>query len=156
MMLMQHAAMAILLVLLTVAMVCAGVGALIRWLRRVPATNIRDLRMLQSAAIVMRTSVAIVLLHGAIILLWAGSYRWICFRSWESAFYFSATSYATVGYGDVVLPSKWRLLGPLESMLGMLMSGVTVGFLCATMSRLVEGEPPSRLTVGSEAVQIDQ
>lgn len=147
MILVQHAAMAVLLVLLTVAMLCAGVGALLMWLRSVPATDIRDLRVLHTAGIVMRTSVAIILLHGAIILLWASSYRGLCFRSWESAFYFSATTYTTVGYGDLVLPSRWRLLGPLESMVGMLMSGVTVGFLCATMSRLVDGEPQSQLAV---------
>jgi hypothetical protein len=143
--------MAVLLVLLTVSMLCAGVGALVVWLRSVAATGgVRELGRIYSAGIVMKTSVAIILLHGAIILLWASSYRLLCFPSWESAFYFSATTYTTVGYGDLVLPSRWRLLGPLESMLGMLMSGVTVGFLCATMSRLVEREPRSRLAVRSD------
>src|SRR5882762_9679945 len=47
----------------------------------------------------------------------------LCFRSWESAFYFSAARYATVGYGDVVLPWTWRTLGPVESIIGVLMCG---------------------------------
>jgi hypothetical protein len=29
-----------------------------------------------------------------------------CFPSWELAFYFSASSYATVGYGDVILSDR--------------------------------------------------
>ena len=77
--------------------------------------------MSYSAALVMRATIAIIILQGTIILLWACCYRWLCIRSWNSAFYFSATSYSTVGYGDVVLPLKWRLLGPLESMMGVLM-----------------------------------
>lgn len=71
--------------------------------------------------------------------------RAISVPSWESAFYFLASSYATVGYGDVVLPSKWRLLGPLESMVGMLMSGVSIGLLFAAVTHLVDGDSRSRL-----------
>ena len=90
----------------------------------------------------MQTTVAVIVLHGIVILLWASCYCWLCFPSWESAFYFSAGSYATVGYGDVVLQSKWRLLGPLESMVGMLMSGVSIGLLLAAVTHRVEGESP--------------
>ena len=107
MILVQHAAIAVILVSLTVWLLCAGVGALIPWLRSVAAKATGEFGMSYSIGIVMRTAAAIMVLHGIIILLWACSYRWLCFPSWESAFYFSATSYATVGYGDVVLPSKW-------------------------------------------------
>ena len=54
--------------------------------------------------------------------------------------YFSASSYATVGYGDVVLPSKWRMLGPLESMIGVLMCGLSVSLLFAIATRLIGRE----------------
>jgi len=56
-----------------------------------------------------------------------------------------------VGYGDVVLPSKWRLLGPLESMVGMLMSGVSIGLLFAAVTHLVDGESRSRIRVHRKA-----
>ncbi|MGO9677680.1 MAG: potassium channel family protein [Candidatus Sulfotelmatobacter sp.] len=104
----------------------------------------------------MQTTVAVIVLHGIVILLWASCYRRLCLPSWESAFYFSASSYATVGYGDVVLPSKWRLLGPLESMVGMLMSGVSIGLLFAAVTHLVDGESRSRLPIHSEPVTADQ
>ena len=57
--------------------------------------------------------------------------------------YFSATSYSTVGYGDVVLPLEWRLLGPLESMVGMIMAGVSVSILFAIVTRLIDTEERS-------------
>jgi voltage-gated potassium channel len=59
---------------------------------------------------------------------------------WEPAFYFSAASYATVGYGDVVLPQMWRNLGPMESIIGVLMCGLSASFLSAIVSRLVDRE----------------
>jgi hypothetical protein len=114
--LLQQAGVAILLVLITLSLQCAGVSALITWLRSVAARGLHDLRMFHSAALVMQTTVAVIILHGMVILLWASCYRGLGFPSWESAFYFSASSYTTVGYGDLVLPLKWRLLGPLESM----------------------------------------
>jgi hypothetical protein len=74
------------------------------------------------------------------ILLWAWFYRWLCFPSWEVSFYFSTTSYSTVGYGDVILPRMWRTLGPVESVTGVLMCGLSVSLLFAIVTRLVEGE----------------
>src|SRR5215470_3701247 len=138
MVLFHELAVAVLLLILTLWLQCAGVAALIEWLRRVAARDISVLGPIRSAALVVRTSVAIIILHGLVILLWASFYRARCFPSWELAFYFSSSSYATVGYGDVVLPSKWRLLGPLESMTGVLMCGLSVGILFALVTRLVD------------------
>jgi len=56
----------------------------------------------------------------------------------------------------VVLPSKWRLLGPLESMVGMLMSGVSIGLLFAAVTHLVDGKSPSRLPLYAEATNADE
>jgi len=137
----QQIGAAALLVVLTLCLQCAGVAALISWLRTVAIGDIQELRMSYSAALVMRATIAIIILQGIIILLWACCYRWLCFRSWNSAFYFSATSYSTVGYGDVVVPLKWRLLGPLESMMGVLMCGIAVSLLFALITRLVDKDP---------------
>jgi voltage-gated potassium channel len=79
-------------------------------------------------------------LHILEILLWAGFYRWRCLPSWESSFYFSATSFSTVGYGDVVLPQIWRSLGPVEGVTGVLMSGLSVSGLFAILARLVAAQ----------------
>ena len=40
-----------------------------------------------------------------------------------SALYFSAVTYTTTGYGDLVLPQEWRLLGAIEALTGILMCG---------------------------------
>lgn len=129
---------AALLLIMTLGLQAAGVTATIEWLRRVVARDVPKFALLRAAGLVMQTAAAIICLHGLIILLWAAFYRLRCFPSWEIAFYFSASSYVTVGYGDVVLPPSWRLLGPLESMTGVLMCGISIGVLVALVTRLVD------------------
>ena len=129
---------AVLLVSLTLLLQVSGVTALIEWLKRVLTRDVDKYGPTYSATLVVESTVAIVLLHGLAILLWAGFYRARCFPSWEIAFYFSASSYSTVGYGDVILPSAWRLLGPLESVTGVLMCGISISVLFALVTRLLD------------------
>ena len=155
--LLHQSGAAALLVLITIALQCGSAAALIIWIKSIPVRGIHEARLVfHCAALVAQITLAVIVLHGIVILLWASCYRWLCFPSWESAFYFSASSYATVGYGDVLLPSKWRLLGPLESMVGMLMSGVSIGLLIAAMTHLVNGESRSRLPLHPKPANADQ
>ena len=130
---------AFLLITLTLWLQCGGIAALTSWLRRV-ARDMHDLSPLRSAALVVQLTSTLIALHGLQILLWACCYRWLCFPSWESALYFSASSYATVGYGDVILSSNWRMLGPLESIIGVLMCGLSASLVFATATRLIGRE----------------
>jgi voltage-gated potassium channel len=131
---------AIVLVTLTLSLQCAGMAAVISWARRSFAPRVLSSGPIRSAMLMMRLMTAFIGLHIFEILLWTAFYRWLCFPVWESAFYFSAASYATVGYGDVVLPQMWRTLGPVESIIGVLMCGLSAGFLFAIVSRLVDRE----------------
>ena len=51
------------------------------------------------------------------------------FSSLQDAIYHSAVNFATLGYGDIVMSEKHRLLGPLESINGVLMIGVSSAVL---------------------------
>jgi voltage-gated potassium channel len=138
MILLNQIGAALLLVSLTLCLQVAGITVLIEWLKRVLIRDNDKHGPIYSAKLVVPSILAIVLLHGLAILLWAGFYWTRCFPSWEIAFYFSAASYSTVGYGDVVLPSTWRLLGPLESVTGVLMCGISVSVLFALVTRLLD------------------
>jgi voltage-gated potassium channel len=136
----REASAAVVLVTLTLLLQCAGMAAVIAWARPSFAPDVPRLGAIRSALLIMRLMTAFIGLHIFEILLWAAFYRWLFFPLWEPAFYFSAASYATVGYGDVVLPWMWRTLGPVESIMGVLMCGLSASFLFATLSRLVDRE----------------
>ncbi|MGB9434014.1 MAG: potassium channel family protein [Candidatus Acidiferrum sp.] len=150
MILFNQVAAAVLLLSLTLCLQCAGVTTLIEWLKRVLTRDTHNHGPVYSATLVVKSMVAIVILHGFVILLWASFYRTRCFPSWELAFYFSASSYSTVGYGDLVLPSNWRLLGPLEGITGVLMCGISVSVLFALVTRLLDRDTPSSPTNSTE------
>ena len=54
----------------------------------------------------------------------------------SAAIYSSAGSYTTSG-SDIVLPPQWKLLGPLEAVIGMLMFGLSTAFIFAVIERLL-------------------
>jgi hypothetical protein len=143
MILLNQVTAAVLLLTVTLCLQCAGVTTLVEWLKRVLTRDIHKHGPIYSATLVAKSAVVIVVLHGLVVLLWAGFYRSRCFPSWQLAFYFSASSYSTVGYGDLILPSNWRLLGPLEAITGVLMCGLSVSVLFALVTRLLDRDTQS-------------
>ena len=87
-----------------------------------------------------------VFLHLAEISVWAAFYFWRdAVPDLQSAFYFSSVTYTTTGYGDVVLPETWRLIGGIEALTGILMCGWSTGFFFALVNRLYEQAKPVQL-----------
>jgi len=79
----------------------------------------------------------LVILHLGEIVLWALFYYWkALFPDFETAAYYSFLTYTTVGYGDVVLPKWWRVLGASEALLGILMTAWSTAILVGVVHRL--------------------
>lgn len=79
----------------------------------------------------------VIVLHIGEAAIWAGFYNQAAlFKDFETSFYFSLKSYSTVGYGDVLLPPNWRLLGTLEAVSGVLLCGLSAAFLFAIVDAL--------------------
>ena len=131
------------LITLTLWLQSAGVAALVAWVRRALGGDMHKMGAFRITALVVRLAMAVVVLHGLEILLWAAFYRWRCLPSWDSAIYFSASSYSTLGSNDVSLSSTWHTLGPLESVIGVLMCGISVSLLFAIVTRLINREEQS-------------
>jgi voltage-gated potassium channel len=140
----RQAGAAVFLVTMTLLVQCGGMSILIHWARARIETGIKGLGPVRSAVLMVRFTTLMIVLHNLQILLWAGFYRYQCLPSWETCFYFSAASYSTVGYGDIVLPRVWRLLGPVEGITGVLMGGLSASCLFAIATHLIEGESSSR------------
>lgn len=123
------------LVAITVLVHATGFGILLRALiqsRTAPPT-----RTWSIAWLLIRVTWALILLHLVEITVWGLFYFWGgCLPDAESAFYFAGVTYTTIGYGDVVLPKPWRLLGPVEGLTGILMCGLSAGLFFAVVSRI--------------------
>ena len=86
------------------------------------------------------------LLHLLQIAIWAFLYSWDkAIPNLSSAFYFSTVTYTTTGYGDVVLPEEWRVVGGVEALTGILMCGLSTGMFFAVFAK-VFGLGPGRAT----------
>lgn len=124
------------LIAITVAIHTGVLGWVIWWLQHTPVVA----RSLWSEYIVLaRAAVWCVLAHLAEIAVWAMYYVWQdVMPDLEIALYFSAVTYATIGYGDVVPPAQWRLLASIEGLTGILMCAWSGGFIFAVVMRLRE------------------
>ena len=119
-----------------------GMTALLRWVSQA-ITRIGG-RFWSSTWMLVRTAGWIILLHLIEIAVWAFFYaREHGMPDLQSAFYFSAVTYTTTGYGDLVLPESWRLVGAIEALTGILMCGWSTGFFFLIVSRrfIADSEP---------------
>lgn len=58
----------------------------------------------------------------------------------EVALYFSATSFTSLGLGDITLTPEWRLLGSFEATNGLLLFGWTTAFLFEVVSNVYRND----------------
>ncbi len=76
-------------------------------------------------------------LHFIKIAVWALAYAGFgTLPDLTTAFYFSGVTYAITGYGDLVLPDEWRLVGAVEALTGILMCGLSTGMFFAVCSKI--------------------
>ncbi len=72
------------------------------------------------------------------IAIWGGLFLHLGeFDMFSMAFYHSAVNFAALGYGDVVMSEKHQLLGPLESVNGILMIGVSSSALMSAFQHIM-------------------
>ena len=92
---------------------------------------------LRQAIVILLAVFGIFALHT--VEVWAYA---ICFwrmheiETFEAALYFSTVTFATLGYGDIVLSEKWRLFAAIESVNGVILVGWSTAFLFTVTSRL--------------------
>jgi hypothetical protein len=111
-------------------------------LRHVRGTKASIQSFWRSLRLFILLAVWMVLLHLCEIAVWASAYVWNgAISDIQTALYFSAVTYTTTGYGDVVLPPGWRLDGGIEALTGILMCGWSTGFFFAIVSRMSDARP---------------
>ncbi|MGK7918268.1 MAG: ion channel [Prochloraceae cyanobacterium] len=73
------------------------------------------------------------------ISVWAASFVLVGqFSHYGDAFHHSAVNFATLGAGDIVMNSPWRILVALEAISGVLMLGLSTATLSTVFSKLLQ------------------
>ena len=122
------------LVAITVMIHAAGLGIVLSHVLHYRVHP--DTRFVPVTWLLIRIAWWLILIHIVEIAVWALFFWWEgCLPDVESSFYFSGVTYATLGYGDLLLPKEWRMLGPLEALTGTLMCGLSIAFFFAVLSR---------------------
>lgn len=117
----------VLCMLLQATLVAVGVRHYVR-LRMVGTTR--------SEEIVLLTMVLLLMSAGNFIQvgIWAALFMLVGeFSDYTVALYHSGVNFASLGYGDIVMSERWRLLGPLEAANGILMYGLSTAVLTAAV-----------------------
>lgn len=88
---------------------------------------------------IVLASVMLILFFGHIaqITLWAEIFVFCReFDSFYPAFYHSMVNFSSLGYGDIIMGPRWRVLGSMEAVCGILMFGVSTAAFYTILRRI--------------------
>ena len=116
-----------------------GILLMAEWLLHRRETFERNASRRQFVMLIIKLFGGILLLHLIQTTLWAVFYyARNLFSDFETSLYFSMVSFTTIGYGDVLLPRRWRLLGVIEGFSGVVLCGVSTAFIFAVINGLLQ------------------
>jgi len=88
-------------------------------------------------ALILAIVLGIFAIHTSEIWLYAFVFKAIgAVGEFETALYFSTVTFASLGYGDVLLGDHWRLFGAIEAANGVVLFAWSTTFLLSVTSRL--------------------
>jgi hypothetical protein len=132
--------LSIVMTVIVVGVHLTGLFLLLRFLRKnahraASSESTRDLA--RQGILMLFVALGVFLLHSIEIWLYAFVYYAIgASADFQTALYFSATAFSTLGFGDVVLGPDWRLFGAIEGVTGLILIGWSSAFLLSVTSRL--------------------
>ena len=125
------------MVTLTITIHLTGLWALLGTMQAHRRNSPEHRRFVREAGSILIAAFGLFALHSIEIWLYAGVFEWVGATSdFESALYFSTSSYTTIGYGDLTLPRDWRILGAIEGANGIILLGWSTAFFVSIVARL--------------------
>jgi hypothetical protein len=114
----------------------------------------RDGRPHRQGVTLIFVVIGLLVLHSMEIWAYAFLYAGLGeFEDIETALYFSATTFTTLGYGDVTLDAGRRLIAGSEGLIGLILIGWSTAVLVAVTTRMGEASYPGRRKKSGEAPQ---
>ena len=96
----------------------------------------RGSERLETMLVLIATTTWFVFVITVNVWLWAGAFLVLnVFGNLEEALYFSLVCFTTLGFGDIILSTEWRLLSGFTATAGFILFGLGTAFLYEIMSR---------------------
>lgn len=84
--------------------------------------------------VVLVSSLAVLAMVTMSVWLWALAFHLLrVFSGFEEAMYFTLVTFTTLGYGDVLMPLEWRILGGLAAANGLLSFGLMTALMVESL-----------------------
>ncbi|SNR53806.1 two pore domain potassium channel family protein [Paracoccus sediminis] len=84
--------------------------------------------------VVLASSLAVLAMVTMSVWLWAAAFHLLgVFSDFEEAMYFTLVTFTTLGYGDVLMPLEWRILGGLAAANGLLTFGLMTALMIESL-----------------------
>lgn len=113
------------LILTTVVVGALSLYLLERVLRRSHPWLLDEPHGIKLFAAIVLTSMWALTMVGFGVWLWAAAFMVLdIFATWDRAVYFSLETFTTLGFGDVVVPTEWRIMGGMAAANGLLNFGL--------------------------------
>jgi Ion channel len=92
---------------------------------------------------VMIAAVAVLMAaHLCEVAIWSLAYAFVeATPEGAEGLYFAFVNFTTLGYGDIVPVARWRLLGPMTAMNGVLLFGWSTAVIFEVLSRTLLSAP---------------
>jgi hypothetical protein len=89
--------------------------------------------------VMIPTVLVLMMTHAAEVLVWALGYLLVgAAPEGADRVYFAFVNYTTLGYGDVVPVERWRLIGPITAMNGVLLFGWSTAVIFEVLRRALD------------------
>jgi len=96
-------------------------------------------------AVMIATVSVLMAAHVSEVIVWALAYALTdAAPPGADLLYFAFVNYTTLGYGDVTPVARWRLLGPMTAMNGVLLFGWSTAVIFEVLRRTVRPGPQLR------------
>lgn len=101
------------------------------------------------AAVMVGAVSVLMIAHSSEVALWSLAYAIIGVApAGADPVYFAFVNYTTLGYGDIIAVDRWRLIGPITAMNGVLVFGWSTAVIFEVLRRTML--PIDRVVTGSQ------
>jgi hypothetical protein len=112
------------------------------WVAQSRGTQNRSHPSVLLIAVMIPTVAVLMVAHALEVIVWSLAYLMVDVApAGADLVYFAFVNYTTLGYGDVIPLERWRLLGPMTAMNGVLLFGWSTAVIFEVLRRTLARTP---------------